>query len=86
MCHSTQFNEQNIAMSIASYSVPRATYDWHVARVLSLLLLVLERLNGYGPDRLYSARNYGSNMMWSIAICFVLRRTCLRHVARDLMN
>ena len=50
------------------------------------LLLVLERLNGFGPDRLSSARNDDSNIMRSIAKCFVPRGTCLWHVARHLTN
>ena len=53
-CHLTQFNDWNIAKSSASYSVRRATCDCRVAGVLTLLLLVLERLNGL--DRTDSVR------------------------------
>ena len=85
-CHSTQFNDRNIAKSIVSFSVPCATYHWHLARVFTILLLVLERLNGFGTDRLFSARNDDSNIMRPIAICFVPHDTYLWHVARDLTN
>ena len=101
-CHSTQFNNCNIARSISSYSVPCTTYHWHVTRVLTPLLLELERLNGFGPDGFCSARTDNSNyyiilfynllynfyyiIMWSTAICIVPRDTCLCHLARDLTN
>ena len=58
----------------------------HMARVLILLLLVLERQNGFEPDRLFSARNDDSNIMRSIAICFVPIGKCLWHMTRDLTN
>ena len=38
-CHSTHFNDRNIAKSIESYSMPRATCHWHVVRVLTLLFI-----------------------------------------------
>ena len=38
-CHSNQFNNRNIAKSIASHPVPPATCHWHVERVWNLLLL-----------------------------------------------
>ena len=46
-CHSTQFNDRNIARLISSYSLPCATCHWHVTRVLTLLILVLERLDEF---------------------------------------
>ena len=55
-----------------------------MARALSLLLLVLERLNRLGPERFRSARNSDSNIIWSITICFVPRGMYLWYVARDL--
>ena len=47
-------------------------------------LLVLERLNGFGPDRFCSARNDDINIMRSNAICCVILGTCLWHMARFL--
>ena len=70
MSHSIQFNERNIAKLIVSYPVPRAI---DMARVLTLLFLVLERLNGFRLDRFCSARTDDSNIMRSIAICFLPR-------------
>ena len=57
-----------------------------MTRVLTPLLLELERLNGFGPDGFCSARTDNSNIMWSTAICIVPRDTCLCHLARDLTN
>ena len=57
-----------------------------MARVFTLLLLVLERLNRFGPDRLCSAWNDDSNIRRSITICFVPLGMCLWYVARDLTN
>ena len=56
----------------------------HMTRVSTLLLLVLEWLNGFGPDRFCSVRTDNSNIMLSIAICVVPRGAYLWHVARDL--
>ena len=61
-----------IVKSKASFPVPCTTCHWHIARVAhTLLFLVLERLNGFGLERLCSAQNDDSNIIRSIAICFV---------------
>ena len=57
-----------------------------MSRVFTLLLLVLERLNGFGPERLCSAQNEDSKIMRSIAICFVRLGTWLWHMPRNLTN
>ena len=57
-----------------------------MARVFTLLLVVLERLNRFGPEQLCLARIDDSNVYWSNASCFVPRGTCLWHVARVLTN
>ena len=68
----TQFNDQNIAKSIASFSVPCATCLWHITRAFTLLLPVIERLNGFGLDRLCSAQNDDRKIMRSIALNFMI--------------
>ena len=83
-CHSAQFSGTKIAKSITSHSMPYGTCHWHVVRVLILSLVVPERLNRFGPGRFCLARNDDRNAIWSIAISFVTRDMCLRHVARDL--
>ena len=57
-----------------------------MARVLTLFLLELERLNEFGRDRFCTAGTDDGIVMWSIATCIVPRGTCLWYVARDLTN
>ena len=54
-CHSTQLNGGKIAKSIAAHFVLYGTCPWHVERILTLSLLMLERLNRFGPKKLSSA-------------------------------
>ena len=69
-----------------TYFVPPTTYHWHVGRVRTLLLRVLEQLNGFVLDRFCSAWTDERNIIWLIAIWIKRRGTCLWHVARDLTN
>ena len=83
-CHSVKRLEYRqvdyvILRTMCHVPLARGTY-------FTLLLLVLEWMNGFGPDRLCSARNNDSNIIRSIAICFVPLGTCQWRVAHDLMN
>ena len=73
-CHSTQFNDGKMAKSITSVTV------------FTFLLVVLERLNRFGPEQLCSSWIDNSNDFWSNVTCFVPRGTFLWHVTRVLTN
>ena len=68
-CHSTQFNVQNIAKSIASFFVQCATCHWHVARDLTNLVIAAERLIRFGPDRRCWTQGNDGSVVESISGC-----------------